>query len=211
MKTVSDTQAEKISFKIQQMLAHHALQPAAVSVYDFHNKKRCVKFYHPEREKGVLFILSQNNKRICAEENCSKQIKGKMSTDDRFTKSCESTPTSKIEYVYKVAVENFSEISPTDIYTMRILQIIKEGYNVVSPPGTLRSFLSHQRCKSSLDLKTNQTYLIMGKSPDASMDNYSQQFIMDENTWVEYWPTMKECQTERYRPTCIRAWRNSKT
>ncbi|MEQ2237946.1 hypothetical protein ILYODFUR_028368, partial [Ilyodon furcidens] len=68
MKTVSNTQAEKISFKIQQMLAHHALQPAAVSVYDFHNK------------------------------NCSKQIKEKMSTDDRFTKSCESTPTSKIEY-----------------------------------------------------------------------------------------------------------------
>ncbi|KAM4751410.1 complement C3-like isoform 2-T2 [Anableps anableps] len=172
MKMVSGRQAEKISFKIQQMEVP-AQHPATVSVYDFHNKKYCMKFYHPERKNGELYTLSHNNELTCAEESCIKQKKD-ISIYERNEKGCESTELSKIEY----------------------------GYNVVIPPGTRHSFISAKHCRSSLGLKTNQTYLIMGTSPDISLDGNSHQFTLSHNTWLEYWPTMEECQTERYRSTC---------
>lgn len=29
------------------------------------------------------------------------------------------------------------------------------------------------------------------------------QYVIGENTWVEYWPTDEECQTDTFRDTCI--------
>lgn len=29
------------------------------------------------------------------------------------------------------------------------------------------------------------------------------QYILSDRTWIEYWPTNEECQTEEHRPTCI--------
>lgn len=29
------------------------------------------------------------------------------------------------------------------------------------------------------------------------------QYVLGERTWIEYWPTTEECQTEKYRPTCL--------
>lgn len=28
------------------------------------------------------------------------------------------------------------------------------------------------------------------------------QYVLGERTWVEYWPTESECETEHHRPTC---------
>lgn len=28
-------------------------------------------------------------------------------------------------------------------------------------------------------------------------------YVLGERTWVEYWPTESECQSEEHRPTCL--------
>nr|XP_020444619.1 complement C3-like isoform X2 [Monopterus albus] len=202
---VSHTRPEEISFRIHQKMKVGVLQPAAVSVYEYYDQKRCVKFYHPERRAGQLKRLCRNDECICGEENCSMQKKGKISNDDRTTKLCESTQTSKIDYVYKVAVEGFTDELSTDIYTVRIQEVIKEGSSDVGSQGKVRTFLSYPHCRETLDVKVGKTYLIMGTSKDIHRDdqNRSYQYMLGEKTWIEYWPTERECQLEEHRPTCL--------
>ncbi|XP_045902911.1 complement C3-like [Micropterus dolomieu] len=202
---VSHTRPEEISFRVHQKMKVGVLQPAAVSVYEYYEQTHCVKFYHPERRAGQLLRLCRGAECTCAEENCSMQKKGKISNDERTTKSCESTPTSKIDFVYKVGLEEFVDGLATDIYTMRVLEVIKEGSSDVGPQGKLRTFLSYPHCRESLDLRTGKTYLVMGTSKDIHRDNQNNlyQYVLGERTWIEYWPTEAECQIDEYRPTCL--------
>ncbi|XP_045900369.1 complement C3-like [Micropterus dolomieu] len=181
----------------------------------------CVKFYHPERISGELLRLCANDECTCAEENCSMQKKEKISNDDRTTKACETKSDSKIEFVYKVRLENFTEALSTDIYTMMVEEVIKEGgYDTrqlehekvksdkicdEGPQGKLRLFLSYQHCRVALDLKIGKTYLIMGMARDIHIDKEKQsyQYVLGERTWIEYWPTEAECQTAEHRPACL--------
>uniref|UniRef100_A0A8C9X2S2 Anaphylatoxin-like domain-containing protein n=1 Tax=Sander lucioperca TaxID=283035 RepID=A0A8C9X2S2_SANLU len=68
-----------------------------------------------------------------------------------------------------------------------------------------RTFLSYPHCRESLDLGTGKTYLIMGTSKDIHRDDRHQsfQYVFGERTWIEYWPTEAECQTEEHRITCL--------
>ncbi|XP_018535312.1 LOW QUALITY PROTEIN: complement C3-like [Lates calcarifer] len=202
---VSHTRPEEITFRIHQKLKVGILQPAAVSVYEYYDQTRCMKFYHPQRRGGQLLRLCRNDECTCAEENCSMQKKGKITNDQRTAKSCESTPTSKIDYVYKVRLDGFTDGTSTDIYTMRVLEVIKEGSSDVGPLGKLRTFLSYQHCREALDLQKGKTYLLMGTSKDIHRDdeNQSFQYVLGERTWVEYWPTEAECQADEHRPTCL--------
>ncbi|XP_035993186.1 complement C3 [Fundulus heteroclitus] len=202
---VSHTRTEEISFRVHQTMKVGVLQPAAVSVYEYYEQTPCVKFYHPERKGGKLLQLCRNNECTCAEENCSMQKKGQISNDERTAKICESTETSKIEFAYKAMVEgNDFELS-TDSYTMRIVQVIKEGSIDVGPGGKLRTFLSYQHCRDTLNLVKGKTYLIMGSSKDIHRDDQKQtfQYVLGERTWIEYWPTEAECQLDEHRPTCM--------
>ncbi|XP_045904439.1 complement C3-like [Micropterus dolomieu] len=205
---VSHTGPEEISFRIHQKLKVGILQPAAVSIYehyDHQNKTQCVKFYHPERRDGQLLRLCRNDECTCAEENCSMQKKGNISNDERSAKACETQVNSKIDFVYKVRLEEFTDGLSTDIYTMRVLEVTKEGNNDVGPLGKLRTFLSYPHCRSALDLKKGKNYLIMGASKDIYRDERSQsyQYVLAERTWIEYWPTEAECQTVKHRSTCL--------
>nr|BAA88901.1 complement component C3 [Paralichthys olivaceus] len=202
---VSHTRPEEITFRVHQKMKVGVLQPAAVSVYEYYDQTQCVQFYHPQRKAGQLLRLCRNEECTCAEENCSMQKKGKISNDQRIEKSCETTPTSKIDFVYKVRLEEFTDGGSTDIYTMRILEGIKEGSYDVAPQGKLRTFLSYQHCRESLDLGKGKMYLIMGTSKDIHRDdqNESYHYVLGERTWIEYWPTEAECQTEEHRPTCL--------
>ncbi|XP_075319883.1 complement C3-like [Odontesthes bonariensis] len=203
LKKVSNTRPEEISFRIEQEMKVGVLQPAAVSIYEYYNKKRCVKFYRPERGSGELLILSVDDVRVCAEESCTKQKKENIDNEQRATKACESTATSKIDFVYKVRVEHFKAEENTDMYSIRILEVIKVGTKDPAPGGKLRRFISYQHCRDALDLKETKTYLIMGSSSDIYKDGDSFQYLLGENTWVEYWPAREECQNEKYRPTCL--------
>ncbi|XP_073325595.1 LOW QUALITY PROTEIN: uncharacterized protein [Pagrus major] len=202
---VSHTRPEEITFRIHQTFKVGVLQPAAVSVYEYYEQTPCVKFYHPERRAGQLLRLCRGDECTCAEENCSMQKKGKVSNEQRTAMACESTQTSKIDFVYKVRLEEFKDGQSTDIYTMRVLEVIKEGSNDVGPQNQLRAFLSYQHCRESLDLTKGKTYLIMGTSKDIHRDdqNESFQYVLGERTWIEYWPTEAECQTDIHRPTCL--------
>uniref|UniRef100_A0A3Q1IJ17 Complement component c3a, duplicate 5 n=1 Tax=Anabas testudineus TaxID=64144 RepID=A0A3Q1IJ17_ANATE len=203
--SVSHRRSEEISFRIHQKLKVGVLQPAAVSVYEYYDQTHCVKFYHPERKGGQLLRLCRNDECTCAEENCSMQKKGKISNDLRTAKSCESTPTSKIDFVYKVRLEGFTDSLSTDIYTMRVQQVIKEGSSDVGPEGNVRAFLSYPHCREALDLGKGKSYLIMGTSKDIHRDEQhnSYQYVLGERTWIEYWPTDAECQLDQHRPTCL--------
>ncbi|TKS69032.1 Complement C3 [Collichthys lucidus] len=202
---VSHTREEEITFKVNQNYNVGVLQPAAVSIYEYYEQTPCVKFYHPERRSGELLQLCKKDECTCAEENCSMQKKGKISNDLRTEKSCETTPTSKIDFVYKVGLEKTENGLSTDIYTMRVLEVIKgESYDV-NPEGQLRTFLSFPHCRVALDLVKGKNYLIMGTSKDIHKDddNRSFQYVLGETTWIEYWPTNAECQIEKHRQTCV--------
>ncbi|XP_024115559.1 complement C3 isoform X1 [Oryzias melastigma] len=202
---VSHTRPEEISFRLQQTMEVGVLQPAAVSVYEYYEQTPCVKFYHPEREAGQLLRLCKGDECTCAEENCSMQKKGQINNDERTTKICESTETSKIEYAYKVLVEDVVHQASIDIYAMRVQDSIKEGSTDIGPMGKLRPFLSYPHCREALNLVKGKTYLIMGSSRDIHRDEKQQtyQYVLGERTWIEYWPTAEECQGDEHRDTCL--------
>uniref|UniRef100_A0A3P8SUA9 Complement component c3a, duplicate 5 n=1 Tax=Amphiprion percula TaxID=161767 RepID=A0A3P8SUA9_AMPPE len=200
LNKISNVRSEEISFRIHQDMKVGILQPAAVSVYEYNNKKHCVKFYHPERRHGEFLKLCTAKECTCAEENCSMQKKEHVSNDERFAKACEITDVGKIDFVYKAKVESFKDALSTDIYTVRVLEVVKEGTTDVRPQNQLRTFLSYQHCREALDLKQNKTYLIMGTSKDI---HTASTYVLGERTWIEYWPTVAECQTNEYRATCL--------
>ncbi|XP_078794520.1 complement C3-like [Oryzias latipes] len=202
---VSHTRPEEISFRVQQTMEVGVLQPAAVSVYEYYEQTPCVKFYHPEREGGQLLQLCRDDECTCAEENCSMQKNGQISNDERASKICESTESSKIEYAYKVLVEDVVHKPSIDIYAMRVQDSIKEGSTDVGPMGKLRPFLSYPHCKDALNLLKGKTYLIMGSSRYIHRDEKQQtyQYVLGERTWIEYWPTAEECQGDEHRATCM--------
>ncbi|XP_062283436.1 LOW QUALITY PROTEIN: complement C3-like [Scomber scombrus] len=207
---VSHERPQEITFRIHQKLKVGVMQPAAVTVYEYYNhgninQSHCVKFYHPKRTGGYLMRLCTNDECTCAEENCSMQKKEKISNNVRKDKACESTRTTKIEYVYKVSMENFTEGLSTDIYTMRVMNVIKEAKSFdVIEPNALRIFLGYTHCRPAFDLKKGNTYLIMGTSRDIHVDNQRQEkiYVLGERTWIESWPTEAECLTEELKPTC---------
>uniref|UniRef100_A0A3Q1G758 Complement C3-like n=1 Tax=Acanthochromis polyacanthus TaxID=80966 RepID=A0A3Q1G758_9TELE len=200
---VSHTQPEEIIFRIHQKLKVGVLQPAAVSVYEY-TSTHCMKFYHPERRAGELLRLCRNDECTCAEENCSMQKKGKIDNAERTEKICETTKDSRIDFAYKVRVETFTDSLSTDIYTVRVLEVIKEGSNDVGPQGKLRPFMSYRHCRVALDLWKGKTYLIMGQAQDIYKDEQSRsyQYVLGERTWIEYWPREAECKTPMYNSTC---------
>ncbi|KAF6739079.1 Complement C3 [Oryzias melastigma] len=202
---VSHTRPEEISFRIQETMEVGVLQPAAVSVYEYYEQTPCVKFYHPERKAGQLKQLCRGDVCKCAEENCSMQRKGQINNDERTTKICESTETSKIEYAYKVLVKKVDYKQSIDTYTMRVQDSIKEGCTDVSPKGNLREFVNYPHCREALNLVEGKTYLIMGSSGDIYRDEKQQtyEYILGERTWIEYWPTAEECQGDEHRNTCL--------
>ncbi|KAK1890079.1 Complement C3 [Dissostichus eleginoides] len=201
---VSHTRPEEIIFRVHQKMKVGVLQPAAVSVYEYYEQTHCVQFYHPERKGGKLLRLCRGDLCTCAEENCSMQ-KENISNDQRTAKACESTQTSKIDFVYKMKLDVLEDGLPIDIYTMRVLEVIKEGTFDVGPLNKLRTFLSYPHCRQSLDLVVGKTYLIMGTSDDIHRDDAHQayQYVLGERTWIEYWPTEAECKADEHRPICL--------
>ncbi|KAM9769652.1 complement C3-like isoform 1-T1 [Menidia menidia] len=203
---VSHTQPEEVTFRVHQKLKVGLLQPAAVSVYEYNQQHEapCVKFYHPERKAGHLLRLCRNDECTCAEENCSMQLRGQINNNNRSAKVCETHQTSRIDFAYKVRLEEFTDGLSTDVYTVEVLSIIKEGNSDVGPLGKQRIFLSYRHCREALDLGVGKTYLIMGTSKDIYTDAKSQsyQYVLGERTWIEYWPTEKECATEDHKLTC---------
>uniref|UniRef100_A0A8C5CD30 Anaphylatoxin-like domain-containing protein n=1 Tax=Gadus morhua TaxID=8049 RepID=A0A8C5CD30_GADMO len=196
LEKVSHTMADEVAFKIIPMFKVGVLQPATVSIYEYYNPKQCRRFYHPQRDQGkVLQICRDNQPEVCkcAEEECSMQKKDKIDNFERHDKACDAEV--KIDYVYKVTMESYVDHNSTDVYMMRINQVIKEGSDK-EPSGKLRTFIGYSHCRETLNLKTNASYLIMGTVKNA------QKYLLGEQSWIEYWPTPLECQNPKYGSTC---------
>uniref|UniRef100_A0A3P9BDD7 Complement C3-like n=1 Tax=Maylandia zebra TaxID=106582 RepID=A0A3P9BDD7_9CICH len=205
-KVRSSVQPEIITFRIHSTMEASFLQPTAVSVYEYNNKKPCVKFYHPERKNATLLSLCSGRKEcVCAEENCSFQRKNEVGNEDRIAKACEVAKDGSIDFVYKVRVEELEPYWSTDFYRVQILEVIKEGNTDVGPEGQPRIFISSQHCRKAQGLTASKTYLIMGTSKDIYKDDEKRiyQYVLGERTWIEYWPTTAECQTREYHSTCV--------
>uniref|UniRef100_A0A8C4NSU3 Anaphylatoxin-like domain-containing protein n=1 Tax=Dicentrarchus labrax TaxID=13489 RepID=A0A8C4NSU3_DICLA len=158
------------------------LQPAAVSVYEYNNPTPCVKFYHPERRAGQLLQLCRND--VCRE--CAEATPLGI-YDNTTVMFCLAPLTMHLKYLLSLL--------PYILFT---------GTTDVGPRGKQRTFLSPMHCRQALDLREGKTYLIMGTSKDIKHDDQDQYlYVLGERTWIEYWPSEAECQTEEYGNTSL--------
>ncbi|XP_073670391.1 complement C3-like isoform X2 [Paramisgurnus dabryanus] len=192
---VSRTDRERIAFRMHKMNKVGLLQPAGVTIYEYYSPDaRCTKYYHPEKEDGALSRLCLGDLCRCAEENCSYQNKYKVKEEERLDKACEAG----MDYVYKVTVVAMNLAKRSDVYKMKVDQVLREGIDE-DIEGKERDFLAHPNCRKSLGFQAGKSYLIMGKSTDLPKLEARIQYILGEETWIEYWPTREESQTAEHR------------
>ncbi|XP_075896440.1 complement C3-like [Nelusetta ayraudi] len=203
---VSHTRPEEITFRIRQTFKVGVPQPAAVSIYEYYDETPCMRFYHLQRKDGELLQLCVGIVCTCAEENCSMQKADKVDNFERTDYLCVTTAITKIDFAYKVKVEEFIAKETIDVYDMKILSVIKEGTTDVGPLGKKRAFLGYPHCRKALGLQSGKTYLLMGTSKDIQQEVLNNvltyRYMLGQNTWVEYWPTDSECQTDDHELTC---------
>uniref|UniRef100_A0A668VQN4 Complement component c3a, duplicate 5 n=1 Tax=Oreochromis aureus TaxID=47969 RepID=A0A668VQN4_OREAU len=200
---VSHTRPEEIAFRIKQEMRVGVLQPTAVSVYEYYEQTRCVKYYNAQMGAGKLHFIFLTCPDCVLPENCSMQ-KENITNDQRQAKICESTETHKVDFAYKVHVAELIEEVSTDSHKVQVLDTIKEGNLDANPVNKHRIFLSYQHCREALGLEKDKTYLIMGSDKAIYRDDkMTFKYMIDERTWVEYWPTAEECQTDKYWARCL--------
>ncbi|KAK7161096.1 hypothetical protein R3I94_003929 [Phoxinus phoxinus] len=199
LDTVLRAESQRITFRMHKMLDVGLLQPAAVTIYEYYSPSaRCTKYFHPEREDGAIYRLCKGDMCQCAEENCSYQKKNDVDDADRLIKACEAG----MDYVYKVSVVGMDLAQDSDIYHLKVEQVLKEGTDE-DVEGRVRPFLGRPNCRDHLGLVEGKSYLIMGKSTDLPRLGGTLQYILGEHTWIEYWPTREESQTKKYKDQYI--------
>ncbi|KAK7161087.1 hypothetical protein R3I94_003922 [Phoxinus phoxinus] len=122
----------------------------------------------------------------------------RVSEQEHMDRACESGT----DYVYKVSVVGMDLAQNTDIYHLKVEQVVKEGTDE-GVEGKVRPFLARPSCRDNLGLVEGKSYLIMGKSKDLSWLGGSMQYVLGEHTWVEYWPTKEESQMKVFRDQYI--------
>ncbi|XP_030635551.1 complement C3-like [Chanos chanos] len=192
---VSHKHRDKIVFRVHEVIKVGLLQPAGITVYEYYSPdKRCVKFYHPDKKEGHLNRICHKDVCRCAEENCSSQKRERVDDRDREEKAC----NTGMDYVYKVILETTEFTVYTDVYRMRIDKVVKEGTDA-GVEGKVKTFIAHSNCRETLSLEKGKSYLIMGHSSDLTKTEGVWQYLLGEQTWIEYWPTREEGQTPEYR------------
>uniref|UniRef100_A0A671NU05 Complement C3-like n=1 Tax=Sinocyclocheilus anshuiensis TaxID=1608454 RepID=A0A671NU05_9TELE len=195
LNKVSNKEKERVVFRMHKINEVGMLQPAGVTVYEYNAPDdRCVKFYHPHKKDGALNRLCHEDLCQCAEENCSLQKKHHIKESQRAYKAC----APGVEYVYKTRVVGMELSLQADIYNMTVEQVLKEGTEA-DVEGKIRSFLAHPYCREFLDFQEGNTYLIMGQTTSLPRIGGRLRYNLGEETWIEYWPTQDEAQTQKYR------------
>ncbi|XP_077057468.1 complement component c3a, duplicate 6 [Siphateles boraxobius] len=195
LNKVSHKERERIAFRMHKINEVGMLQPAGVTVYEYNAPDdRCVKFFHPHKRDGALNRLCHEDLCECAEENCSLQKKHHIKESQRADKAC----APGVDYVYKTRVVGKQLSLQADIYNMTIEQVLKEGTDQ-AVEGQTRSFLAHPYCREFLEFEEGKTYLIMGQTTSLPRIGGRLRYNLGEQTWIEYWPTQEEAQTEKYK------------
>ncbi|XP_069460432.1 complement C3 [Ambystoma mexicanum] len=196
---VSNKENECLTFKAHQYFEVGLVQPAAVTVYDYYAlDSRCTKFYHPEKESGLLNKICQADVCRCAEDNCyMRTLVDEISVDMRFELAC----APGVDYVYKAKLTRTEQSSSYDNYMLTILQVIKLGSDEVVN-GMVRKFISHQKCRNTMKLEEGKDYLIWGLNSDLWEQQNDFSYIIGKDTWIEWWPNEEECQKNDHVAIC---------
>uniref|UniRef100_A0A452U846 Complement C3 n=1 Tax=Ursus maritimus TaxID=29073 RepID=A0A452U846_URSMA len=161
LEKISHTHEDCISFKVHQYFNVGLVQPGSVRVYSYYNlDENCVRFYHPEKEDGLLSKLCHQDMCRCAEENCFMHQVDKVTPEYRLDKACEPG----VDYVYKTRLLRKEPSDDFDDYIMVIEQIIKSGEPCAL--SSERRFISHIKCREALKLQEGKHYLMWGVSSD---------------------------------------------
>ncbi|XP_055402214.1 complement C3 [Bubalus kerabau] len=196
---VSHTVEDCLSFKVHQYFNVGLIQPGAVKVYSYYNlDETCIRFYHPDKEDGMLSKLCHKDTCRCAEENCfMHHTEQEVTLEDRLDKACEPG----VDYVYKTRLIQKKLEDDFDEYIMVIENIIKSGSDEVQVKQE-RKFISHIKCREALKLKEGAHYLVWGVSSDLWGEKPKISYIIGKDTWVELWPEAEECQDEENQKQC---------
>ncbi|XP_043910826.1 complement C3-like [Protopterus annectens] len=191
---------ECLEIKTNQFFKVGLLQPAAVTIYEYHDpENRCTRFYHPTKDSGLLSKICLDDVCRCAEENCGLQKKydQSVSISNRIDEAC----APGVDYVYKTKLLSVENSTSYDYYKMEILETVKEGSDDIHV-GAQRTFITHSNCRESLNLRVNRQYLIMGQRADLWNLQTEMAYIIGKNTWIELWPTDSECQHDKLLKMC---------
>uniref|UniRef100_A0A671NQ49 Complement C3-like n=1 Tax=Sinocyclocheilus anshuiensis TaxID=1608454 RepID=A0A671NQ49_9TELE len=189
LDTVLRKEPQRIAFRMNKILNVGLLQPAAVTIYEYYSPSKCL-FFHPERTDGAISRLCKGELCQCS---CSLQKHHLVRHADNNI-MCLT--------VYKVTVVGSDLKQDSDIYDLKVEQVLKEGTDV-DVEGKVRPFLARPSCRNHLGLVEGKSYLIMGRSVDLPELGGSLQYIFGEQTWIEYWPTRQESQTPEHRQRYI--------
>ncbi|XP_061495331.1 complement C3 [Rhineura floridana] len=197
---VSHTDDECLQFKAYKFFEAGLIQPGSVKVYSYYNlDEQCTKFYHPSKESGLLDKICHGDVCRCAEETCSFFNKAEKPVDLqlRIAEACKPS----VDYVYKTRLILTEVELEYNNYLMEVLELIKSGSDA-NPQAKPRKFISHKRCKDSLQLEVNKDYLIWGLSNDMWPTKTEVNYIISKDTWIEKWPNDDECQDEEFQNLC---------
>ncbi|XP_038627707.1 complement C3-like [Tachyglossus aculeatus] len=188
---VSRTEEECLKFKAHQQFQVGLIQPASVTIYEYYApENRCTRFYHPTKAGGLLSTLCQDATCRCMEEQCTlmKKYERHVTVTERVEAACEGG----MDYVFKAELLEVQRSGMYNFYTMRVLEVIKEG-SEAGLQGKSRRFVSPIACQESLGLVIHQTYLIWGQGQDLWNLKPEMAYLLGSKTWIEWWPHPDEC------------------
>ncbi|XP_053574213.1 A.superbus venom factor 1 [Bombina bombina] len=197
---ISHREEDCLKVYAHQFFAVSRIQPAAITVYDYYTpENRCTKFYHVDTHNALLSTICNNDVCRCIEENCFLQqgIDEDITLELRREKACQPD----VDYLYKATVTAIEPSNNYIIYLMKIDRVIKEGTDK-GPLGNTRRFIIHTKCQNTLQLKVDNAYLIWGVATDLWYQNAGYSYIVGKETWIERWPSERECRTPEYQQAC---------
>ncbi|XP_074059430.1 venom factor-like [Macrotis lagotis] len=190
LEKLSNQMDTVLSFRIHRLLQTELLQAASVTIINYYEPgERCSAFYNVPGDSVLMRRLCHKDVCRCAEEKCPSLISNHNGINQKELQITACQPG--VDFVYKVHLEELEKLDTYVYYTMKILEVIKSGTDV----GVLnksKKFISHVMCFYALELKANETYLIMGQSSDLwkIRDDYSYALSMD--TFIIRWPQMSD-------------------
>ncbi|KAM4676613.1 complement C3-like [Discoglossus pictus] len=201
LEKISHTEEECLKIYTHQLFEVGLIQPASVAVYDYYSpESRCTRFYHVNKDSALLGKICVDAVCRCAEDNCFMQ---QQLEDDDITAELRLNMACKpgVDYVYKATL---TEIEPNDsyvVYVMMIEQVIKEGTDEATQ-GKTRNFISHAKCRDSLNLQIGQDYFVWGTTSDLWNQPSGYSYLIGKDTWFEWWPNERACQDPEHQKIC---------
>ncbi|XP_072255532.1 A.superbus venom factor 1-like isoform X2 [Pyxicephalus adspersus] len=202
LSKVSHTWKQCLVFNTHQYSEADHLQPASVTIYDYHTPdNRCSKFYHMVENINDLGMICIEDNCRCTEGNCYiEQQKDDNNPDFLYNKICEESVT----YAYKATLSDIKNNGDYSTYVMTIQIVLKEGEDVLNT-GSKRNFLYQRKCQHSLNLEKGRDYFIWGKREDFWNLPSGFFYIIGRDTWFEWYPNQRDCQNPENSYLCEKA------